>query len=218
MAACCLDLTSEESVDQAISAVVKTFGRIDYACNAAGILLPGPTDSVSVESFDMQQTVNMRGTWLCQRAEIKQMLQQEPLKADGARFAARGSIANVASMLSLIAYDHLPAYTASKHAILGFTRTDGLRYAKSLIRVNAICPGVIKTPLLGDVPDDGDGKDVSGMVSEMAVGRLGLPEEVAECIVWITSSRASLVTGSTLAPNGGMSVLFARSVTSFYIC
>lgn len=196
-------MTSEESVNGAVAAIVKSFGRIDYACNVAGVLLPGPTDSVDVASFDLQQQVNLRGTWLCQRAEIKQMLQQEPLKADDSRFAARGSIANVASMLAFIAYDHLPAYTASKHAILGFTRTDGLRYAKDLIRVNAICPGVIRTPMLGDVPDDGQGKDVDGMMSEMAIGRLGLPEEVAECLVWATCGRASLVTGSTIAPNGG---------------
>ncbi|KAK4613569.1 Short-chain dehydrogenase srdC [Fulvia fulva] len=202
-----IDLTSEESVDGAIKNVAKSFGRIDYACNAAGVLMPGPTDSVTVESFDMQQRVNLRGTWLCQRAEIKQMLTQEPLKADDSRFAARGSIANVASMLSFIAYDHLPAYTASKHAILGFTRTDGLRYAKDLIRVNAICPGVIRTPLLGQLPEETEGtvdKQVSGMVSEMAIGRFGLPEEVAECLVWATCGRASLVTGSTLSPNGGM--------------
>lgn len=194
-------------MNAAVSAAVKSLGRIDYACNAAGVLMPGPTDTVSVNSFDMQNRVNMRGTWLCQRAEIKQMLSQEPLKTEGSRFAARGSIANVASMLSFIAYDHLPAYTASKHAILGFTRTDGLRYAKDLIRVNAICPGVIRTPLLGEIPEEEESQDkqVSGMVSEMSIGRFGLPEEVAECLLWATCARSSLVTGSTISPNGGES-------------
>ncbi|KAM5342247.1 hypothetical protein ACJ41O_013213 [Fusarium nematophilum] len=198
-----VDISSEDSVNDMVSSTVEEFGRIDYACNAAGILLPGPTDQCPVSSFDLQQQVNLRGTWLCQKAQIKQMLQQEPIKAVDGHFTARGSIANVASMCAFMAYDHLPAYCASKHGILGFTRADGLRYAKQGIRVNAICPGVIRTPMLGDVPDEGDGMDVQDMVSEMAIGRFGTPEEVAECLVWITSARASFVTGSTLSPNGG---------------
>ncbi|KAH0432511.1 hypothetical protein CcaCcLH18_06418 [Colletotrichum camelliae] len=199
-----LDIGSEESVNSMMLSAAGELGRIDYACNAAGILLPGPTAEVSVASFDLQQRVNLRGTWLCQRAQIKQMLQQEHIKTEDSNFPARGSIANVASMCALMAYDHLPAYTASKHAILGFTRSDGLRYAKHGIRVNAICPGVIKTPILSDVPDKDVGVDVQGMVSGMAAGRLGTPEEVAECLVWVTSGRASFVTASTIAPNGGM--------------
>ncbi|KAJ3549759.1 hypothetical protein NM208_g342 [Fusarium decemcellulare] len=199
-----IDITSESSVNNAVLSTVEVFGRIDYACNAAGILLPGPTDEISVSDFDRQQEVNLRGTWLCQRAEIKQMLQQEPVQAENAYASARGAIANVASMCALMAYDHLPAYCASKHGILGFTRADGLRYAKQGIRVNAICPGVIRTPMLGHVPDGQLGKDVDSMVSDMAVGRLGFPEEVAECLLWITSPRSSLVTGSMIAPNGGM--------------
>ncbi|KAH9240923.1 hypothetical protein K456DRAFT_29432 [Colletotrichum gloeosporioides 23] len=198
------DIGSEESVYFMMLSAARELGRIDYACNAAGILLPGPTDEVSVASFDLQQRVNLRGTWLCQRAQIKQMLQQDHIQAEDSNFPARGSIANVASMCALMAYDHLPAYTASKHAILGFTRSDGLRYAKYGIRVNAICPGVIRTPILSDVPDKDMGVDVQGMVSGMAAGRLGTPQEVAECLVWVTSGRASFVTASTIAPNGGM--------------
>ncbi|KAF5004439.1 hypothetical protein FDECE_9077 [Fusarium decemcellulare] len=182
-----IDITSESSVNNAVLSTVEVFGRIDYACNAAGILLPGPTDEISVSDFDRQQEVNLRGTWLCQRAEIRQMLQQEPVQAENAYVSARGAIANVASMCALMAYDHLPAYCASKHGILGFTRADGLR-----------------TPMLGHVPDGQLGKDVDSMVSDMAVGRLGFPEEVAECLLWITSPRSSLVTGSMIAPNGGM--------------
>lgn len=199
-----LDITSEESVDNMVAEITRVFGRVDYACNVAGVLLPGPTDEVAVASFDLQQRVNLRGTWLCQRAQVKQMLKQEPIQAKDSRIPARGAIANVASMCALMAYDHLPAYCASKHGILGFTRSDGLRYAKDGIRINAICPGVIRTAMLGDVPESDVGMDVQAMVQDMAVGRLGLPEEVAECIVWITSGRASLVTASTLSPNGGM--------------
>ncbi|KAH6972191.1 oxidoreductase [Ilyonectria sp. MPI-CAGE-AT-0026] len=199
-----VDITSEESVDSMVAETTRVLGRVDYACNVAGVLLPGPTDEVAIASFDLQQRVNLRGTWLCQRAQIKQMLKQEPIQAEDSRVPARGAIANVASMCALMAYDHLPAYCASKHGILGFTRSDGLRYAKNGIRINAICPGVIRTAMLGDVPESDVGMDVQAMVQDMAVGRLGLPEEVAECIVWITSGRASLVTASTLSPNGGM--------------
>ncbi|KIW39626.1 uncharacterized protein PV06_08223 [Exophiala oligosperma] len=197
------DVTSESSVNSLVQSVVNTFGRIDYACNVAGILLPGITTEYSLSQWDKQFSVNTRGMWLCQRAQITQMLKQEPLKAPDSHFPARGAIANVASMAGLRVYDNLPAYCASKHAIIGFTKSDGLHYAKSGIRLNAICPGVIKTPMLGEVPEEDD-TNLDEMVREMALKRTGMPEEVAECLVWITSGRASFVTATTLAPNGGM--------------
>lgn len=185
-----------------VSAVVRSYGRVDYVCNAAGTVIPGPTDELEVSKWDKQLDINLRGTWLCQRAEVTQMLKQEPIQADDAYFASRGSIANVASMCSLRAYEHLPAYCASKHGILGFTRADGMRYARDGIRINAICPGVTKTPLLGDIQGD-DTIKVQEMAKEMAISRLGLPEEVAEAIIWVTSGRASLIIGGHLTPNGG---------------
>lgn len=200
-----VDITSEQSVNDMVASVVREFGRIDYACNAAGVLIPGPTDEVSVSAWKQQIDVNLHGTWLCQRAEIVQMLRQDGLRADDGYFPSRGSIANVASMCALMAYDHLPAYCASKHAILGFTRADGMRYAKHGIRVNAICPGVTATPMVGDVPEraSSGSLDAQDMMNEMATGRFGLPEEVAEAIVWVTSGRASLIIADHLTPNGG---------------
>lgn len=200
------DLTSEESVNNLVANAVSHFGRIDYACNIAGILLPGYSIEYSASTFDKQYSVNQRGTWLCQRAELLQMLKQQPLGSCNMsnKYAAtsRGAIANVASMAGLRAYDNLPAYCATKAAVIAFTKADGLRHAADGIRVNAICPGVIKTPMLGEVPDDHD-TNISEMTKEMAMGRQGLPEEVAEALIWIVSSRASFVTATTLAVNGG---------------
>ena len=195
-------MTSESSVNSLIESALREFGRIDYACNVAGILMPGPTAEYTLSQWDKQFSVNTRGTWLCQRAEIIQMLKQEPLKASNSAFPARGAIVNVASMAGLRVYDNMPAYCASKHAVLGFTKSDGLMYAKDGIRVNAVCPGVIKTPMLGEVPEEDD-TNVEEMVREMAMKRQGSPEEVAECLVWMASGRASFVTATTLCPNGG---------------
>lgn len=181
---------------------VTKFGRIDYACNVAGVLMPGSSPEFSAADFDKQFSINARGMWLCQRAEITQMLQQDPIQAPDSMFAARGAIANVASMAALRAYDNLPGYCASKSAILGFTKADGLRYGRDLIRVNAICPGVIATPMLGEISDD-DTTNISDMTKEMAMGRQGRPEEVAEALLWITSDKASFVTATQLAVNGG---------------
>ncbi|KAI1615957.1 hypothetical protein EDD36DRAFT_119315 [Exophiala viscosa] len=204
------DVTSESSVNSLVQSAVSTFGRIDYACNVAGTLIPGISTEYSLGQWDKQFSVNTRGMWLCQRAELTQMLKQEPIQSSDGRYPARGAIANVASMAGLRVYDNLPAYCASKYAIIGFTKSDGLHYAKHGIRVNAICPGVIKTPMLGDVPEEDD-TNLDEMVSEMALKRPGQPEEVAECLVWITSGRASFVTATTLAPNGGKVTFFVVS-------
>ncbi|OAL44230.1 NAD(P)-binding protein [Pyrenochaeta sp. DS3sAY3a] len=201
------DVTFEDSVNSLVQAAVAKFGRVDYACNVAGILLPGYTTECSAATFDKQYAVNQRGTWLCQKAELTQMLKQEPLSIPDAsnKFAstARGAIANVASMAGLRAYDNLPAYCATKSAVLAFTKADGLRHGRDGIRVNAICPGVIKTPMLGEVPDDHD-TNIDEMTKEMAMRRQGLPEEVAEALLWIVSNKASFVTATDLPVNGGM--------------
>lgn len=197
------DVTDEHSVNSMVETTVSKYGRIDYVCNVAGILIPSFTIESDLSVWDKQHAVNTRGMWMCQRAQLRQMVKQDPIKADDSNFASRGAIANVASMAGLRAYDNIPAYCASKYGIVGFTKADGLRHAKDLIRVNAVCPGVIKTPMLGEVREDDD-SNVQAMVSEMAFKRTGMPEEVAECLVWIVSGRASFVTATTLAPNGGM--------------
>ena len=108
-----LDVTSEESVNAFVSEVVSRYGRIDYACNVAGILITGESLDFSAANFDKQFSVNARGMWLCQRAEIAQMVKQEPIKGPDSQWPARGSIVNIASMAGLRGYDGLPSYCES---------------------------------------------------------------------------------------------------------
>ncbi|KAH7383413.1 hypothetical protein BKA64DRAFT_735662, partial [Cadophora sp. MPI-SDFR-AT-0126] len=195
-----IDVALEDSVKKFFENAVKAFGRIDYACNIAGILITGDSPDFSMESFDKQYHVNARGMWLCQRAELTYMLKQDPIKALDSHFEARGAIVNVSSMAGLRGYDSLPSYCASKYAVIGFTKADALKYAANLIRINAVCPGVIKTPMLGDETPE----MVKERTKDMAVARQGLPEEIAEGLLWAVSGRSSLMTATTLVLNGGM--------------
>lgn len=138
------------------------------------------------------------------------MLKQEPVATPDVPSPARGTISNVASMAALRVYDNLPSYCSSKFAILGFTKADAMRYGSEHIRVNAVCPGVIKTPLLGNI-DDNDTTSIGEMTKEMALGRQGLPEEVAEALYWLSSPRSSFVTGIALPVNGGVYFLISSS-------
>lgn len=164
--------------------------------------MPGTSPDFSAADFDKQFSINARGMWLCQRAEITQMIKQEPVETPESQFKSRGAIANVASMAGLRAYDILPSYCATKHAVLGFTKCDAYGYASQLIRVNAVCPGVIETPMLGEL-DPTNPSNIETLVKDMAMGRQGQPEEVAEGLLWLCSSRASFVTGIGLPINGG---------------
>lgn len=182
-----------------IERTVKKFGRIDYACNAAGICIPGTSDTASAAEFEMQFQVNARGVWICQQAEINQMIKQTPLRSDDSKFESRGAIVNVASMAGLIGLPNLVGYGASKHAVIGLTKSDGMRYGANLIRINAVCPGAIQTPMLGSFASDG----VEQVRQTLALKREGLPEEVAECLVWLMSHRASYVTAASFSIHGG---------------
>lgn len=133
---CHCDVTSEESVNSCIQKAVSSFGRIDHACNVAGVLMPGTSPEFSAADFDTQWSINTRGMWLCQRAELAQMLKQEPLQQEGSPSPVRGAIANVASMASLRVYDNLPSYCTTKFAILGFTKADAMRYGADHIRMS----------------------------------------------------------------------------------
>ncbi|KAK5009931.1 hypothetical protein LTR28_012667 [Elasticomyces elasticus] len=157
---------------------------------------------MSMKEFDKLINVNLRGVWLCQKYQIEQMLKQEPLKTNDSSHAMRGAIANAASMAGLRGYEALPVYTATKHGVVGLTRADALAFAKQHIRINAGCPGIIATPMLGELPKGDSSGDA--LLRDVAQGRQGTPEEVAECFVWLVSGRASYVTATTLAVNGGM--------------
>lgn len=187
------DVTQASDVQRLIEKVVETYGRLDFAHNNAGILGElGPTANCTEENWDRVIATNLKSVWLCMRQEIPQMLSQ-----------GGGAIVNTSSAAGLIAFPALPAYVASKHGVAGVTKAAALEYARSSIRVNAVCPGYIDTPLVAAVGGGDPSLDAaaSGLVP---VGRVGKPEEVAEAVVWLCSDGASYVTGHTMSIDGAM--------------
>ena len=187
-----VDLTVESEVEALMASTIEELGRLDIAVNNAGI--SGTYTSVAEMTLaDWRRTmaINLDGVFLCLRAEIPRMLT-----------GGGGAIVNTASVAGLMGYPLLPAYVAAKHAVVGLTKSVALEYARRGIRVNAVCPGGVKTPMLEAFAGSSKGADSMGAVSP--VGRLGQPEEIAEAIVWLCSSRASYVTGTALPIDGGV--------------
>lgn len=190
-----VDVTQTASVEAMIAAAVAAYGRIDCAHNNAGIEgVFATTADYPEEDWDRVMAVNLKGVWLCMRAEIPQMLQQ-----------GGGAIVNTASLAGLVGAKRMPAYVASKHGVAGLTKTAALEYAKSGIRVNAVCPGVIHTSMVDRMFLNRRPELEGRLAKAEPVGRLGKPEEVAEAVVWLCSDAASFVTGHTMTVDGGMS-------------
>jgi NAD(P)-dependent dehydrogenase (short-subunit alcohol dehydrogenase family) len=187
------DVAKAAEVEALIKKVVETYGRLDCAFNNAGIegVMTSTTDC-SEENFDRIIAVNLKGVWLCMKHEIPQMLKQ-----------GGGAIVNTASVAGLVGFQGLPAYVASKHGVNGLTKTAALEYAKNGIRVNAVCPGVIHTPMLDRLfsSQPAAGETIAALEP---VGRLGKPEEIAAAVVWLCSDAASFVTGLPMAVDGGL--------------
>ncbi len=193
------DVTSPASVQALIAGVLAAYGRLDCAHNNAGTTgrgIGGTQSAYTVEypqeRWDRVIATNLTGVWLCMKHEIQQMLRQ-----------AAGCIVNTASVAGLVGFAGGGAYAASKHAVVGLTRTAALEYAQNGIRVNCVCPGYIETPLIA--PSMADPSRLAAMVAKEPVGRLGKPEEVAELVLWLCSDAASFVTGSAIAVDGGYS-------------
>jgi NAD(P)-dependent dehydrogenase (short-subunit alcohol dehydrogenase family) len=190
------DVVSEDAVAGMIARTVAAFGRIDCAFNNAGISPRnvGPagqrTHEMSNASFQAMLDVNLTGVFLCMKHELAQMLAQ-----------GGGAIVNTASIAGLIGLPTASNYTAAKHGVVGITRTAALEYATDHIRVNAVCPGYIRTPMT-DATMQLRGEYLMSLVP---MRRLGEPEEIAEAVVWLCSDRASFVTGSAYTIDGGYS-------------
>ena len=187
-----VDVSDAASVEAMVNVTVDTYGRLDCAYNNAGIEgQVAPTDSYADDMFDKVIAVNLTGVWLCMKYEIPRLLEQ-----------GGGAIVNTASGAGLIGVAGLSAYVASKHGVIGLTKTAALEYAKSGIRVNAVCPGLIQTPMVerltADQPQLGE-----ALVAMEPVGRTGRPEEIAESVVWLCSDAASFVTGHAMSVDGG---------------
>jgi len=172
---------------------VSLYGRLDCAFNNAGIEGDqAPTADCSQENWHRVLAVNLTGVWLCMKHEIPQMLKQ-----------GGGVIVNMSSVAGSVGFPGLPAYVASKHGVIGITRTAALEYAAKGIRVNAICPGVIRTEMVERVTG-GDPEIEKQFTALEPIGRMGNPEEVAEAVVWLCSSESSFVIGHPLVVDGGL--------------
>jgi len=187
------DVSRADEVEALIKNAVATYGRLDCAFNNAGI---GGGTSVThktdEEHWDRMININLKGVWLCMKYEIPQMLEQ-----------GGGAIVNTSSVAGLVAFKGTPAYVAAKHGVIGLTKTAALEYAASGIRVNALCPGVIRTPLI-DRNIAARPRLADYYKSMHPIGRLGEPEEIAEAAVWLLSDAASFVTGHAMAVDGGL--------------
>ncbi len=187
------DVSRREDVERLVAATVDAFGRLDHAFNNAGIEGQlAPTAECTDENFERTLAVNLRGVWFCLQAELRQMLSQ-----DGG-----GAIVNMASVAGLVGFPNLPAYVASKHAVVGLTRSAALECATRGVRVNAICPGVIHTEMIDRLT--GRNAEVEQQfVGLEPMGRMGTPQEIADAVLWLCSPGASFVTGHALAVDGG---------------
>jgi NAD(P)-dependent dehydrogenase (short-subunit alcohol dehydrogenase family) len=188
------DVSQATAVEAMINKAVETYGRLDCAHNNAGIgarpraLL----HELPEESWDRVLAINLKGVWLCMKYELTLMLKQ-----------GGGTIVNTASIMGLVgSWSRSGAYNASKHGVVGLTKTAALEYAKAGIRVNAVCPGYIRTPLIEEALASHPEMEAQ-IVARHPVGRMGRPEEIAEAVVWLCSEAASFVTGHTMTVDGG---------------
>jgi NAD(P)-dependent dehydrogenase (short-subunit alcohol dehydrogenase family) len=186
------DVALPERVEAAVARVVDTFGRIDIAFNNAGVEnTAAPVAEITLESWDRILDINLRGTFLCMKHEIAQMLRQ-----------GSGVVVNTASGAGIRGVAGGASYAASKHAIIGLTKSAALDYAEANIRVNAILPGNIETPMM----DRFTGGDIQKAIDLEPVGRLGKPEEIAEAVLWMSSDLGAFVTGASISVDGGWSL------------
>jgi NAD(P)-dependent dehydrogenase (short-subunit alcohol dehydrogenase family) len=188
------DITVGGLVRSMVESVVTAYGRLDCAFNNAGIapwqVEAGgmKTAEWSEESFDRMIAVNLKSVWLCMKYQILQMQTQ-----------GGGAIVNTSSILGLVGLPNGIAYTAAKHGVIGLTKTAALEYADDHIRVNAVCPGFIRTPMTAETQQ----QRAEQVVSRTPLGRFGEPDEIAEMVVWLCCDRASYVTGAAYAVDGG---------------
>lgn len=194
LAAAC-DVARRADVENLVAQTVHTFGRLDFAFNNAGIggalgMLHQKTEA----EWDDVLAVNLKGVWLCLRSEVQVM------QASGG-----GAIVNMASAAGLVGFRGASAYSASKHGVIGLTKTAALEYARSKIRINAVCPGFTDTPMVASMLEAAP--ELADSVRGNPLRRLGTPEETAEAVIWLCSDKASFITGQALAIDGGLTAM-----------
>ena len=188
------DVSKAGEVEALINKTAEVYGRLDCAFNNAGIFPKEAYTAVCTEEdFDRGMSINLKGVWLCMKYEIPQMLKQK-----------KGAIVNAASAAGMVSFPGFLVYVASKHGILGLTKTAALEYAKDGIRINAVCPGIIRAGMtLNNLTPEVEKEQAA----REPIGRMGTAEEVAEAVVWLCSDAASFVIGHPMLIDGGYSIM-----------
>jgi NAD(P)-dependent dehydrogenase (short-subunit alcohol dehydrogenase family) len=191
------DVTRAEDVKAALAKSIETCGRLDFAFNNAGIepRKPAPTAEYEEEEWDRIFDINLRGMFLCMKYEIPLIL----------KHGEGGAIVNTSSGAGIIGIKGSPAYTAAKHGVIGLTKAAALDYAAQKIRVNAVCPGYIDTPMMGRFTG-GTPEGRAKVIAEEPVGRMGKAEEIAAAVIWLCSEAAAFVVGHAMVIDGGQTV------------
>jgi NAD(P)-dependent dehydrogenase (short-subunit alcohol dehydrogenase family) len=188
------DVTNSAQVEAMIECAVSTYGRLDAAFNNAGVnSAAAALLETSDDEFERVMNVNLRGVWNCMKSELRQMMAQ-----------GSGAIVNCSSIGGMKGSKGRSAYSASKHAVIGLTRSAALDYAATGIRINAVCPGMVKTPMAVFVTKNYDPEIVRRMVAQEPIGRFGEAAEIAAAVVWLCSPEASFMVGHAMAVDGGI--------------
>ena len=187
------DVADDAQVEAMVEETVATFGRLDAAYNNAGVqnVLAETADSPR-DDYDRVMAINLRGVWSCMKFELQQMRKQ-----------GGGAIVNCSSLGGLVGGAERGTYHAAKHGVLGLTKSAALEYAARGIRINAVCPGLIQTPMSDQMVAAGQGDALKAMVKSVPMGRVGRPEEIADAVLWLCSPTSSYVTGQAIAVDGG---------------
>ncbi|MBW2939900.1 glucose 1-dehydrogenase [Zhongshania aquimaris] len=192
---CRTDVSSSSSVSGLVQKTIDTYGRLDFACNNAGV--EGVTAAIAdalEEDWDRTININLKGVWLCMKYECEQMLKQ-----------GAGCIVNISSVMGLVGNSGIAPYVAAKHGVLGLTKSVALDYARSGIRVNAVCPGGIYTPIIERLVDTMP-EVVEGLKALTPMGDLGFPEDIANTVIWLCSDKANYITGQSIPVDGGFTI------------
>jgi len=187
------DVADDAQVEAMVAQTVATFGRLDAAYNNAGVQNElAETADTTREDYDRVMGINLRGEWSCMKFELRQMRRQ-----------GSGAIVNCSSLGGLIGGAERGIYHAAKHGVIGFTKSAALEYGARGIRINAVCPGLIWTPMADQMVAAGQGDALKGMEKSIPMGRVGRPEEIANAVLWLCSDAASYVTGQSISVDGG---------------
>jgi NAD(P)-dependent dehydrogenase (short-subunit alcohol dehydrogenase family) len=190
------DVADDTQVQAMIDQTVATFGRLDAAYNNAGVQnILAETADATREDFDRVLSINLRGIWSCMKFELRQMRKQ-----------GSGAIVNCSSIGGLVGGAGRGTYHAAKHGVLGLTTSAALEYAAQGIRINAVCPGLIRTPMGDQMKAAGQADALDAMLKDVPLGRLGRPEEIANAVLWLCSDAATLMVGHALVVDGGYTI------------